>query len=253
MKKLYLFLFLLSFDAHAINVVHNFDVSIGSFDACHTNFEYGINKTEYKIQSKVQTKGMFNKLYPFKAQYSTLGRVEHDKLETSSYKYTSKSRFNLRTKELIYDNNGNPVYRISSKNGKEKRNEIEKNIKNSDTTDLQSVFAELAKQYNNLKFCRAKMEVFDGKRRFDVIFEDEGKTELQTPFFEGPATKCSMYIDNLGAKGDDLLWDISSDKPIYFWLMEDKETKAPFIAKIEIKDTILGRLQVITSKIEVTK
>ena len=98
------------------------------------------------------------------------------------------------------------------------------------------------------------MEVFDGKRRFDVIFRDEGQERLDageySPF-KGTAHKCSLYIDKLGSEAEDLLWEVSSDRPIYFWILEDETSKAPFIAKIEIESTPLGKLQVYTKNIPV--
>lgn len=60
-----------------------------------------------------------------------------------------------------------------------------------------------------------------------------------------------MYIDSLGSSGDDLLWDVTQDEPIYFWIMEDGVRKLPFIAKIEIDSTPLGRLQVLTQNITI--
>lgn len=58
-------------------------------------------------------------------------------------------------------------------------------------------------------------------------------------------------LTNSGQKGDDLLWELSSDRPIYFWLLEDSEKHKPFIARISIDDTPLGRLNVYTNKVTV--
>lgn len=257
MKKTYLllsFLLALSSNAHAFSVEHDFTVFIGPFNASKTNFEYALSPAAYSVKSTVKTFGVFDTLYPFEANYATNGKIKNQDLETQSYKYKSKSRFNRRSKELIYNDQGIPVYRLSSKNGREKKVDIAQNAHNQDTTDLQTVFAELARQYNQVKFCDSRMEVFDGKRRFDVIFKDEGKEELKADKnfpFQGTAAKCSMYIDSLGSKGDDLLWDVTSDAPIYFWILEDEQYKLPFIAKIEIESTPLGKLRVYTNNIKI--
>lgn len=252
MKKFGLILLIMqlwSFSAQAFSVEHDFKVILGPFDASLTKFTYALTSDSYRVNSQVKTSGMFDTLYPFAANYATSGKINGNQLETQNYHYDSKSRFSKRRKELIYNDRGMPIMRISSKNDKEKRVEIEQSTDNKDTTDLQTVFAELAKQYNEVKFCNARMQVFDGKRRFDVIFQDEGK-EILTPNeytkIGGLATKCSMYIDKLGSEGDDLLWDLSSDRPIYFWLLETLDSKKPFIARIEIKNTPLGKLQVYT-------
>ncbi|MBO5442579.1 MAG: DUF3108 domain-containing protein [Alphaproteobacteria bacterium] len=257
MKKYCLTLLFLSFfagNAHAFKVKHDFSVFIGPFNASETSFEYAVSPKNYHVKSEVKTFGIFDTLYPFEAQYATTGNIKNNKLETTSYKYKSKSRFNRREKLLIYDDNGMPVYRVSSKNGKEKKVNIEPNINNEDTTDLQTVFAEMARQYSQVKFCDSRLEVFDGKRRFDVIFRDEGQEQLDageySPF-KGTAHKCSLYIDKLGSEAEDLLWEVSSDRPIYFWILEDEASKAPFIAKIEIESTPLGKLQVYTKNITV--
>ncbi|MBP3346401.1 MAG: DUF3108 domain-containing protein [Alphaproteobacteria bacterium] len=251
-----LFLLLFPAQAQAAAVQHNFTIFLGPFNAGKTRFTYTLHPREYNVRSKVKTAGIFNTLYPFTAEYATTGKIKGKDLETSSYKYKSQSRFNTRRKELIYDQNGNPVYRISAKNDKVKKVEIEPSPDNKDTTDLQTVIAELALQYNKNKNCNARMQIFDGKRRFDTIFKDEGKEEItanEYSSFGGTAHKCSMYIDKLLNDGDDLLWELTSEKPIYFWILEDKESRLPFIARIEIEDTPLGKLQVFTQTIQTEK
>lgn len=240
--------------AQAFTVIHDFRVLLGPFNASETGFEYSLTPKDYQVKSSVKTFGIFDTLYPFKAEYATTGKINGKNLETRSYKYKSKSRFSSRAKELVYNDKGLPVYRLSSKNGKEKKVDILPDAQISKTTDLQTVFAELARQYNQLKFCDSRMEVFDGKRRFDVIFKDEGKEDISADKnlpFNGTAAKCSMYIDSLGTTGDDLLWEVTQDKPINFWIMEEKASKLPFIAKIEIESTPLGKLQVFTKKITI--
>lgn len=256
MKKIPLYfalLFTVS-DVQAAVVEHDFTAILGVFNASDTKFTYELTPQNYAIRSEVKTAGVFDTLYPFKAIYSTTGNIKKKDFETTSYKYTSQSRFTKRTKELVYNDKGEPIYRLSSKNDKAKKVDITPDINNKDTTDLQTVFAKLAKQYNELKFCDSRMEVFDGKRRFDVIFKDEGQDTLQKneySAFEGPAAKCSMYIDKLNSKDDDLMWELTSKHPVYFWIMEDKESKMPFIAHVLVEDTPLGRLDVYTKNITI--
>ena len=60
-----------------------------------------------------------------------------------------------------------------------------------------------------------------------------------------------MFIDKLGSQGDDLLWELTQDRPIYFWIMQDTQTKAPFIARILVKNTPLGKIEVTTTNITI--
>lgn len=256
MKKLMaLFLFLgCCGEAQAFSIKHDFTVFLGPFNASKTSFTYALTPSEYSVNSEVRTAGIFDTLYPFAANYATKGKIIGDTLKTTDYHYDSKSRFNTRSKKLVYNDKGMPVMRISTKNDKEKKVEIDEDADNKGTTDLQTVFAELALQFNRMKFCDSRMEVFDGKRRFDVIFKDEGQETLKPNKYSslaGKAAKCSMYIDKLGSEGDDLMWQLTSDRPVYFWLLEDPATQKPFIARVLVEDTPLGRLEVYTHKITV--
>ena len=256
MKILYLLpLFCLSFvsNAFSYSVEHKFMVTIGPFEASKTGFTYTLSPDSYKVESVAETFGIFDTLYPFRANYFTSGKINQQDFITSDYHYISKSRFNTRTKKLIYNEKGLPTQRISSKNDNQKKVTIVDKPENQDTTDLQTVFAELARQYSIYKFCDSRMRVFDGKRRFDVIFRDEGQEELipnQYSNISGKATKCSFHIDKLDSKGDDLLWKVTSDRPVYFWLMEDAKQK-PFIARISLEKTPLGPLDVYTTEVKI--
>lgn len=247
-----LFVFFAISKANAFTLEHEFDVFVGNFNASRTKFVYSLSENTYEIASDVKTYGAFDTLYPFRARYSTSGNIDKGVFKTKSYKYNAKSRFNKRTKELVYDSDGKPLYNMTSKNDKSKKRAVNENIETEGTTDLQTVFAELVRQYNDKRTCDIRMEVFDGKRRFDVIFKDAGVEEVKAnkySEFEGVARKCEMYIDSLGNKGEDMLWELSSDRPVIFWIMEYGEKKRPFVARAEIAKTGYGRLLVYTRKV----
>lgn len=247
---------MLATSASALEVRHNLTAFVGPFNAATAEFTYRLQPATYAVESIIRTNGAFNTLYPFEANYNTGGKIAKDNMLTTDYRYKSQSRFNSRSKQTFYDANGNPLYQISGKNGKNKRRDIKLPADGLPATDLQTVLAIVIKRYNEMRFCAGRMPVFDGKRRFDVIFADEG-TETVTANryspFAGPAAKCSMYIDKLQEKGDDLLWQLTSDRPIYFWIMQDPSSRAPFIAKIAVQETPLGKMNVYTTKIEVKK
>ena len=254
-KILFLTILFFSFHAQAVGIKHDFIVHLGIFDASRTSFEYNFDKKNYLAKSEVKTNGLFDTVYPFIANYYTSGSINKDNIfKTEIYRYQSQTRTNKRSKEMVYNEQGLPIYRISTKNNKSKKVDIQQDKKNEGTTDLQTVFAEMSKQYTELRFCDSRMEVFDGKRRFDVVFKDEGEETIISNEYSpygGLAHKCSLYIDKLDTQGDDLLWQITSERPIYFWILEEQKTKLPFIARIFVNDTPLGELNVYTQQITV--
>ena len=249
-----IFISLFSTSAHAYNITHHFTVFLGPFNASNASFNYDITPNTYYIKSIVNTDGFFSTLYPFTAEYITTGNIKKEQFTTTSYKSYSESRFNTRHKEMFYDKNGKPTYRISSKNTLSKQTEILPPPDNVHTTDLQTVLADMIVQYTKLKFCNARKHVFDGKKRFDIIFNDEGSEYIEAneyTTYSGKATKCSIYADDLGNEYNDLIFRLTPQNPMYLWILEDTKTKLPFIAKIENKSTPLGSLVVYTNNIKI--
>ncbi len=241
--------------ARAYQIIHYTTAFLGPFNASNASFEYNITPQSYLVQTNIETNGVFGTVYPFVAEYKTTGKIQNNVFKTTSYKSDSKSRFNIRKKEMLYDANGKPTYRISTKNSSNKKKvEILPPPDNIRTTDLQTVLAEIITQYTKMNFCNARMHVFDGKKNFDIVFNDEGKdilAENKYSPYKGEAVKCSFYADDLGQKQDDLIFQITPKNPIYVWIMRDKKNNHPFIVKLEKKSTPLGKLIVYTKNIKI--
>lgn len=234
-------------------VEQQLNVRIGPFDAARVQMVYDIGKQDYAFASKVQTAGFFSKLHQFWAEYSSRGDIKNNKLITKDYRYTSQTKSHHRTKQLVFDESGKLDYRLSSKNHKPKKVDIELPDTPFDASDMQTVFSALVKQFQDNKFCAMQKTVFDGKKNYHITLEDEGKTVLQDSEipFNGEAWKCSLFIKSLDSEDDDLLLSTTADRPVYFWIMLDEKTKLPFLAKIEIDSTPLGRLKAYTTKVDI--
>lgn len=258
MKNFIFFLFLILFPSlvYAAGVEHKLNVRIGIFDAARVGMKYELNNNNYRFISDVATAGMFGKLYFFNAQYSSKGLIKNDsKIITQDYSYKTKSSSHDRTKQLVFDN-GILDHRLSSLDGTPKRVEITLPETPFDASDMQSIFALLAYQVKQNKFCAMEKTIFDGKKLYQIIIKDEGKEYFQDEEvpFSGPSLKCSIYIHNLDEEADnDLLLSTTSERPVYFWILEDKETKMPFLGKIEISSTPLGTLKAYTTEVSMEK
>ncbi len=257
MKNFIFFLFLSIFPSlvYAAGVEHKLNVRIGVFDAARVNMKYNLDKKNYQFTSQVATAGMFGKLYFFDATYSSSGLIKEGKIITKDYSYKTKSSSHDRTKQLVFEN-GVLDHRLSSLDGTPKRVEITLPETPFDASDMQSIFALLASQVKQNRFCDMEKTIFDGKKLYQIIIKDEGKEYFQDEEvpFSGPSLKCSIYIHNLDEEADyDLLLSTTAERPVYFWILEDKETKMPFLGKIEISSTPLGTLKAYTTAISTEK
>ena len=255
MKKIAVFLLficLLPSAAFCAGIEHQLNVRIGFFDAARVNMNYDLTGNKYNFSSAVATAGTFADLYEFNASYSSSGIFTKNKVITKDYNYVTKNKSHTRTKQLVFDKHGIISHRLSTKDGEPKRVDITLPEMPFDAYDMQTVFAVLTHQIINNKFCAMEKTVFDGKKTYKINISDEGKELLNDPeiTFNGEALKCSMHVTALDDEDDnDLLWSTTSDRPVYFWILQDKTSGLPYLAKIEIKSTPLGKLKAFTTAI----
>lgn len=242
------FIFGYAASAEAESVLHKMKTEIGVFDACEQTFEYAFfNAKDYDIKTTLKTTGTFGILYPFKATYHAVGTYDKVKFYPQDYFYETNS-FKHRTKEIVYEK-GVPVYRISTKNGAKRRDEIEIQKKYETSNDLLSVMGELTLAVVGGKKCDFEQFSFNGKRYTKVTSEYLGKEKLVTPYFKGRAMKCKLNLEVL--EDADAGFLLNKNEPVYFWVLKEEKSGLPFVAKVFVKSTPLGELESLTTEIEV--
>lgn len=248
----YLFLFVcLAMPAEALRVTQKMQTEIGIFDACEQTISYGFyGDKDYDFKTSIRTTGTFGTLYPFRAEYHSVGTYNKGRFMPQNYFQEAFSRFRHRTKEIVYEK-GIPQRRISTKNDKKRIDKIITDAQYGDHIDLLSTFAMLAEQFIREDSCNFEHYSFNGKRYTVSKVKDLGKERIKTPLFTGRARKCEYYIELTEDATASFLLDESA--PIYFWVAKDPKTKAPFIARVKVDDTPFGELEAVTTELEVKK
>lgn len=234
-----------SFNARAIGFEQNFNVRVGIFDAASVMIAYEQGVDTYEIKAEIKTANFFGGIYPFFGFYKANGKILKSGVLPMIYENKTQSRSNVRTKKIFYQN-GRAYKRISSKN--EKVNEVEINNvpKSVSASDMQTVFAEMIKNFNEKRNCEFVREVYDGKKHYKVIGENKGIENRWFSYLNKNqnAYKCSIYIENLRENNDNILWDVSAETPINLWIGVDNRLNMPKILEISIDSTPLGGVQV---------
>lgn len=237
--------------AAALQMYEEMETSIGFFDACKQTFSYGFfQNKDYDLKTTLKTSGTFGALYPFKAVYHAFGSYQKQILKPQDYSYETHSAFNHRTKEIVYKD-GIPQYRISTKGNHKRKDDIIIDKKYDSSIDLLSTVALLTDQILRNNNCEFDKYSFNGKKYSRSVIKNLGKEEIKTPYFEGSALKCEYHLQVL--KDADAGFLLKKDEPIYFWVLRNQETGAPFVAKVLVENTPFGTLESIATKVEVTK
>jgi hypothetical protein len=255
-KKIFLLILttmLFAKHGYAVLLTEQMDVTIGIFDAAKVELSYKEEKNSFNISADIKTANLFNTLYPFIGRYQSFGKITQATAVPEVYQTTTQSRNHIRTKKILYNAQGRAYKRISTKDKKISEYDINDMPLTADTSDLQSVFADLLEKFKKNQSCHLKREVYDGKKHYRVIAKNDG---METRYFnwlkrEEKAFRCHVYIENLKDNNDNILWEVSADKPIKLLLGQDKTTKIPFVLQIVIDSTPLGMLEVTPTNLEI--
>lgn len=255
-KKIFLFclgVFAMVNTAEALTLNQKMDVSIGVFDAAKIELNYKTDSKNFIINAMVKTANLFNTLYPFKGKYQSKGLFASNKIIPAMYETQTETRNHIRTKKIFYDDNGIAYKRLSTKDKKISEKPIADVPPSVNAADLQSVFADLLNQFLKTQSCDMTREVYDGKKHYNVIVKSNG---IEKRYFswhqrEEQAYRCSIYIENLKDNNDNILWELSAERPIKLWIGQDEKTKMPFVLQIVIDSTPLGMLEVTPRTVEI--
>ena len=221
-------------------------IEAGVFDAGSVNISFNDLGDKYVITTSLATENMFGMIYPFEAKYEARGLKLKNGVKPVVYMTEAKSKNHIRTKKIFYDNQGVAYKRVASKDGKESQKEIKRMYETADVADLQTVFAEVFLNWKNSKNCGLEREVYDGKKHYKVIIEDRGQENRWFDFIKKNeiVNKCAVYIKNLEENNDNILWDVSADRPIDVWLGDNNGDGWPEIYEINIDKTMVGSIVV---------
>lgn len=238
--------------AEAVQLRQEMDARIGIFDAATALLEYEEKGGRYVIGAEVKTANLFDSFYPFTARYASTGRTKSHFLP-ELYQTFTQSNSHIRTKKIFYDAAGKAYKRISTKDEKQNTVLIDNVPKNANAADLQTVFAELIGQFRKSGSCMLTREIYDGKKHYRVIVKDLGREKYYAEYLKRTenAAVCSVYIQNLKDNNDNILWDISAEKPINLYIGTDTATKMPYVLEISIDSTPLGALKVTPKSLKI--
>lgn len=181
-----------------------YEVYAGGINAVEAELDVGYeSKDRYHLSLAAQTRGFLRKLAPWSGIFETKGWRLKDGVETPEMHRSSAIwRDEEEIKEYSYGQDGSFKGLRIIEEGEDKSEDIDDELTQG-TTDALTATLEVMKKIASDGVCEGDSEVFDGDRRFRLIFNHEADEILDATkynVYHGPAVRCSVEVVPISGK-----------------------------------------------------
>lgn len=181
-----------------------YKVFAGGVNAVEATMSVDENKGRYNLFFTAKTRGLLGKLAPWSGSFESDGWVkgigDHQPQKHTSISVWKEEK---EVKEYIYNNSGAFKKLKITEDGVDKSpGKIDSKLTNN-TIDLLAATMNVMDTAGTKNKCEGTSEVFDGKRRFKLMFKPDGTEKLtknRYNIYDGDAIKCTVEIKPISGK-----------------------------------------------------
>lgn len=186
-----------------------------------------VERDVYNLESRMETVGPIGFLFPWTYRSEVHGRIHGAQLKPDFFNSHSEFRETVQQVSLRYDEDGQPVgsvtpFDLAVLGDDYVRDEVPPEMRVG-TIDPLTEIAALTQQLARGEGCAGVRRVYDGLRRYDIVYEDLGETELEPSSYDryaGRARQCRSRLEPIAGfwkpKDDEERDDVTA---VTAWLM----------------------------------
>jgi hypothetical protein len=183
-----------------------YDVYAGGIHALQANLDMNLSDPhKYSLSLFAKTYGLLGKLAPWHGTFSTTGWKKGKNIawQPEIHKSETTWRDEREVKEYRYNRDGSfKGYNITDDTHKGVDQKVDEKL-TKDTVDVLSATLTMMQSVMVDKKCEGTSEVFDGKRRYKLIFNHKKEVTLSKSrwnLYEGPAVQCTAEVQPVAGK-----------------------------------------------------
>ncbi|MDG1401878.1 MAG: DUF3108 domain-containing protein [Candidatus Binatia bacterium] len=187
----------------------------------------------YRMETEAETVGVIDTFFPWKARSEAWGQVRGARLRPEEYHSRSHFRGEVQEVDVAYEANG-PKVAIRGEILSDGDRAPVPTIQQRGTLDPLTAVAELSRSLTEGGRCQGRWPVFDGLRRYDLLYEDLGPTTIppsDNDPWVGEGRLCRVRFDLKGGqwRGEDRPEEDPSR--VFVWL----QTHSPELGPIPVR------------------
>ncbi len=176
----------------------DYKIFIGGLEALAASVTIASDPGRYDVEIKARTSGAIGRIFPWVIDIATKGNVAGDRLQPTVHAQTSNFQGKPRVVSLNYDGHGGFIDRtVLPDNHEDQRDDVPPE-QTRDTLDIVSAVLAGLRSVDRTGSCAGRVPVFDGRRRFDLIYSDDGHEKLEgseAALYTGDALRCAVKVE----------------------------------------------------------
>jgi hypothetical protein len=174
-----------------------FEAYVGGISALTVDVDAGLRPDAYNVDFRFGTRGIVSWILDWKMSAYSRGALADDRLMPASATTDSLWSGDKRMTRLDYGKDGSvSVAQVPPPDGDD-RNPVPDALKRG-TVDISSALLGTLEAVGRTGSCDRRVKVYDGRRRYDLVFENAGKAMLgpdTESVYHGEALVCRLWID----------------------------------------------------------
>lgn len=178
-------------------------VYAGGVRALEANLFLDLEKDRYNTKLSAKTFGLLGKLAPWEGVFETRGWNEDGAFKPEVHRSISTFRGEKEIKKYSYEKDGSfEEYTIKDDENDGSPKDVDSKLTDQ-TQDVLSATFSVMKSIAEGEECEGSTDIFDGKRRYKLIFNHKGEVDLQPSrynAYQGPAVECTVEVEPMAGK-----------------------------------------------------
>ncbi|KAA0688829.1 DUF3108 domain-containing protein [Azospirillum brasilense] len=179
--------------AHAQRWQLDYRVHVGGVAVLDARAELTLTEGRYSVQVDAATDGFLGRLFPWETRSLSVGTVRPDGVAPIRHTQSGLLRGSPRTVTLDYGPDGRVRTQVSPPPEEEDRDPVPEDLTRQSRDPLSGVVDMMLAGHG--EGCQRTVPIYDGRRRYDMIFTDRGMTmvgESRHSVFSGAARQCRV-------------------------------------------------------------
>lgn len=183
-------------EQHVIGLKYN--VYAGGIHALEATMDFNTSPDAYDVHVSANTQGFIGGLFPWSAVYTTKGHTEKGQLLPSLHKSKSVWKKSIKETNMMFSEDGQFEKAVEKEGSRIKTRDDVSDKLTLNAVDVLTATLQMLQTVSLDNNCNSTVPVFDGKRRFNLVFKKGKMTTLSKSkysAYEGDALRCIVEVE----------------------------------------------------------